>query len=469
VTQHLDDVLAKSAVDIAALIAGGDVSSEQVTLACLDRIDHANPELNAFVTYGRRRALFAARACDRKRRKLDRLPPFFGVPTGIKDMNLVREFATRFGSAAVRMPYIPVDDRLTGRMREAGFVIVGKLATSEAGALPIVEPRSHPPTLTPWRSAGARSAGGSSGGSGSAVAAGLLPIAPGTDGAGSIRIPASFNGLVGLKPSRGRIGNAYGLKDKHVLYTDGPIARSVLDAAHLFDAMAGITVGKPALGPPPATTFAAATHVTTPPLHIRVSYHHGLATTEPDVVEAVRRVARLLEAAGHHIDESPWISMDLDDFLPVWQRSVAKARLILKRHGVEPATAWLRGQGEKISQAQADTARDMLETKILSWFGEADLWLSPTVCGVAPKIGLGSGTDGEAVFRRTAPLGGFTAPFNVTGQPAISIPVGCDHQGLPIGVQLAARRYHESTLLSVAAALERQLPAITTAASHPLR
>lgn len=452
----LHDPFAHSATGLARLVAEGAVSAEELTRSYLDRIERLDPRLHAFVTVGRRRAIFAARRRDNARKKLGRLPPFFGVPTGIKDLNFVSGFPTRFGSAGARVPFLPFDDALTRRMRAAGFVIVGKLATSELGALPITEPSTHPPTVTPWNLG--RSAGGSSGGSGAAVAAGLVPIAPGSDGAGSIRIPASFNGIVGVKPSRGRVANAFHRPDRTILYTDGPLARSVLDAAHLLDALAGITVGKPSWAPLPEASFATLSGGATRRLRVRVSLTHGLGPTEPDVAAAVSRVADALAALGHEVEAAPWFDAALETFVPVWQHTMVESRIIVSSRKLAPVAAWLRDAGGKVTSEAAEARKAELSAAIFGWFGDADVWLSPTVGTVAPPTGLGRGDDGPTAFYRCAPLGGFTAPFNLSGQPALSLPVGVDRHGLPIGVQLAGRMYQEGTLLAVARRLEETFP-----------
>ncbi len=465
--EAFDEVLEKSAVDLARMVAVGEVSSEELTRACLDRIARLNPHLCAFVTYGERRSLFAARRRDRARRTYAKseLPPFWGVPTGIKDLNFAREFPTRLGSAAVRFPFVPVDDALTRRVRAAGFVVLGKLATSEAGALPVTEPLTHAPTLTPWclegvaggprtlEGLGGRSAGGSSGGSGAAVASGLLPIAPGSDGAGSIRIPAAFNGLVGMKPSRGRVANAFGLPDRNILYTDGPIARSVGDAAHMLDALSGMTVGKPSWAPPPDGTFAELMRRPLQKLRVRVSYEHSLGPTDPDIRAAVRKAADELAREGHDVEEHPWLDLGIDVFLPVWQHSVAESRILLRTRGLSSQTAWLIREGKTLNKAFVASRQAELSQRTLDWFGEVDIWLSPTVSTVAPPVGLACG-DGELGFRNAAPLGGFTAPFNLTGQPALSLPVGLSRDGLPLGIQLAGRLFEDGTVLALAAQME---------------
>lgn len=454
----LHDPFARSAIELARLVAEGAVSSEELTRSYLDRIERLDARIHAFVTVGRRRALFAARRRDDARKKLARLPPFFGVPTGIKDLNFASGFPTRFGSAGARVPFLPFDDALTRRIRAAGFVIVGKLTTSELGALPITEPATHPPTVTPWNLG--HSAGGSSGGSGAAVAAGLVPIAPGSDGAGSIRIPASFNGIVGVKPSRGRVANAFHRPDRTILYTDGPLARSVLDAAHLLDVLAGITVGRPSWAPLPEASFATLSNGGGAPrrLRVRVSLSHGLGPTDPDVAAAVARVADALASLGHDVTPAPWFEAALETFVPVWQHTMVESRIIVSSRKLAPVAAWLRDAGGRVTREAAEQRKSELSAAIFAWFGDADIWLSPTVGTVAPPTGLGRGDDGSAAFYRCAPLGGFTAPFNLSGQPALSLPVGLDRRGLPIGVQLAGRMYEEGTLLALARRLEETFP-----------
>jgi amidase len=476
----LKQLLDGSVVDLAAAIARQEVTSEEVTRACLARIRRWNPVLQAFVTYGERRALFQARRADARIRARDgrRLPPFLGVPTGIKDLNLTRDFPTRFGSRAVRVPYLPIDDALTSRMREAGFVVLGKLATSEIGALPVAEPLIHGPTLTPWcfdetgriRTRDAlglpapRLSGGSSAGSGSAVAAGLVPIAPGSDGAGSVRIPAAFGGLVGIKPSRHLVRNAFWRKDPLIFYTDGPIARTVQDAAALLDVLAGLTVGAPNLLPIPSETFAETCRRvvtgaprTARPLRIAVSFEHALAPTQPDIRQALERVASLLSDAGHEVVERPWFALNLDDFLPIWQHATTQSRATVGDRGVLPTTAWLRREGDRVSPARFHELIETFARQCEAWFEGFDVIVSPTTCEVAPPLGLAAGDDGERGFRNVAKLGAFTAPFNLTGQPALALPIGLDRTGFPMSVQLAGPVRSEPRLLELAAWLEATL------------
>ncbi len=446
-----------SAVAQATLLRRRELSSEELVRLYLDRIQRLNPVLHSFVEIFADEALKEARTKDAElgKKRAD-LPPFFGVPSAIKDMNLVRRHRTRFGSRAGKLGWSPVDDRTTARMREAGFVFLGKLGTSEYGAMPITEPDIHPPCANPW--ALTRTPGGSSGGSGAAVAAGLVPIAQGSDGAGSIRIPAAFCHLYGLKPARGRLRNAFMLPDEHVLYTDGPLARTVDDAAAMLDAMAGITVGKPHWAPPPPRPFGELAREAPSRLTIRFATRVHLADTHPAARDLVLSTARCLEGLGHHVEEAPLTDIALETFLPLWQKLIADMPLV-RWDDTQPVTRWLALAGKQISRARVEELGARLESELLSWFGDADLWLTPTVPELPPLLGLARIPESpESIFARAAQLGAYTATFNITGQPAASLPLGLTEDGLPLGVQIAGRRFDEATVLAISRVLESEMP-----------
>ncbi|MEO7094275.1 MAG: amidase, partial [Polyangiales bacterium] len=300
-----DAILDLSAVEQARRIRIGDLDAEELVELYLARVARLDPALSAFVQVDAEGAIREARRKDRLRGRGD-LPPFHGVPIGIKDLNLARGMFARFGSRAFERFIAFSDDETTGQLKLGGFIVLGKTATSELGTLPITEPDIHPPTRNPWNLE--HTCGGSSGGSASAVAAGMLPIAQASDGAGSIRIPASFCGLYGLKPSRGRVANPFNLDDRRLIYTMGPIARSVEDAAAMLDVMAGIGVGKPHWAPPPPRSFHALTNEAPPRgLRIKLVLDSPLARTHPEVRAAVIRVAKLLEEQGHRVEEGAMV------------------------------------------------------------------------------------------------------------------------------------------------------------------
>ena len=393
------------ALVLAKLVREGAISSEELVRHHLARIEAMNPSLSAFVTVFDD-AVKGARRKDRERlRHRDSLPPFHGVPIGIKDLNVVRFTRTRFGSRGMPAIVLPFDDANVRPLRRAGFVILGKLSTSELGAMPVTEPDIHPPTRNPWSPT--HTAGGSSGGSGAAVAAGMLPIAQGSDGAGSIRIPSAFCGLYGLKPSRGRIVNQFRLPDRRILYTSGPMARTVSDAAALLDVMAGIDTGRTHWAPPPARPFAAR-RASPKPLRIKVVESTGMVPTDPDILLALRHTARILERLGHVVEEARLPESGLDEFLPIWQRLIGGIPL-MRWSRAQPVTAWLREGAKGLKRREVDVLEDRLVDRFAPKFGTADLWLTPTVAVGPPPIGAWAGLPPADAFARAATLAAFTA------------------------------------------------------------
>ena len=452
----MEDLLEVSALEQARLVRTREVSAEDLARLYLGRIATRNDALQAFVTVFGERALRAARAKDRETRSGSAadLPPFHGVPIGIKDLNGVRGSFGRLGSRAFRYLFWPVDDPSVAQIRRGGFVFLGKLATSELGALPVTEPDLHPPTRNPWDLE--VTPGGSSGGSGAAVAARLIPLAHGSDGAGSIRIPSSFCHLFGLKPSRGRVPNFIERGDR-TMTTCGPLARTVEDAAAMLDVQAGVTVGKPSRAPLPEAPFLDLARRRPGPLKIRFTTTSRLTGTTPEIDRAVRSVATCLEGQGHHVEEGPTPEGDLAEFLPLWQHLIAHAP-ILRPSVLQPVTRWLYLAGKKLDGKVVMARRAELERRVLEWFGDADLWVTPTVAVPPPRIGAWRDLPPEEAFTAAAALGAFTAIFNVSGQPAASLPIAVSAEGHPIGVQLAGRPLGDGTVLSVARAVEEALP-----------
>jgi len=450
-----NDVLSATALDQADLIKRRALSSEELVRLYLDRIDRIDPRLNAFVSTFRRRALADARDKDAMVRRGEALPAFHGVPTGIKDLNFVRFAWTRMGSRGTPPVFSPVDDKTTAAVRRGGFVILGKLATSELGAMPVTEPDIHPPTRNPWSVW--HTPGGSSGGSGAAVAARLLPIAQGSDGAGSIRIPSAFCHLYGIKPARGRVANAFGKPDRDILYTCGPIARSVEDAAAMLDVMAGLDVGRPHWAPPPPRPYREMLSARPEPLTVRFSTRAPMGETHPEIAAAVTRAARLLSDLGHHVEEAPLPHGTLEEFLPLWQRLIAEMPLAYFPR-TQPITRWLAEPGKSLRSEDMLALHRKLAARILADLEAADLWLTPTVAVPPPRVGAFAGRPPAEAFAEAAVLGAFTVAFNLTGQPAASVPLGLTSEGLPMGLQLGARPLREDVVLQVSRQLEEAMP-----------
>ena len=439
------EILDASALEQAALVRTRAISSEELVRTYLERIEVLDPELCAFVRVHRRRALAQARRKDAELRTGGAaLPPFHGVPTAVKDLNLVRGSVARFGSRAVWIPS-PVDCRSTASLRRGGFVILGKTATSELGAMPVTEPEIHPPTRNPWDLE--RSSGGSSGGAGAAVAGALLPIAQGSDGAGSVRIPASLCGLYGFKATRGRVPNAYGLRDPELLYSCGPLARTVEDAAAMLDVLAR------------SDELLRALRTTGPRRRLRIGVltHSPLAPTHPEIAEALRSVAKLLEAMGHTLSEMRAPEGSVEEFLPVYQRQLAGAPAFFPWR-LQPVTRWLRAAGKKVSAERARAIQRELTRRILAALEPFDLCLTPTVPIETPRVGAFSALPAPEAFARAALLGVYTAPSNISGAPSASLPMGRMFGRWPMGAHLIGRVGEDALVLQVSRQLEEAMP-----------
>jgi amidase len=448
----------QSAVELARRIRAREVSSEDVLDACLERIDEVDGSVTAFVHVLRDRARAEARAADAKLRgRGAKLGPFHGVPIAVKDLNLAKGSFCRFGSRAFERLFVPFDDPVVARLRKAGFVVVGKTSTSELGSMPVTEPDIHAPTRNPWDIG--VTAGGSSGGAGAAVAAGMVPIAQGGDAAGSIRIPSSFCHLFGLKPSRGRVQNPFTLDDEHIIWSCGPLANTVGDAAAVLDVMAGVTVGKPHWAPLPGRPFAQLAEEAPRGLRVGLAVRSNHVETEPDIAAAVERVARELSKMGHHIEER---TLDLpegiiEEFLPVWQATAATAP-VYDWSLTQPVTRWLGEQGMRVDHAEVVRIIQQLGAVVLERFGDADVWVTPTVAVAPPAIGAWKHLSPPETFREATKLGVFTAPFNISGQPAASVPAGRSRKGHPVGVQIAGKPLADGLVLALARELEKRMP-----------
>jgi amidase len=450
-----------SALETARKLERGELSAHQVVAHYLARIRDLDGGLSAFVEVFERDAM-------RQARRVVPTGDLSGIPVAVKDLNAVRFSHMRLGSRATARLWTPFDDLTVRRLRRAGMVIVGKASTSELGVLPVTEPATHPPTRNPHDPE--HSAGGSSGGSAAAVAARLAPVALGSDGAGSVRIPASFCGVVGFKPSRGLVANPFGLDDPDLIWTCGPIARSVADAAALLDVLAdpGPTRFERAVDslqrrrsghPEPALKprFLAQLGDAPTSLEVRFTTSSVLGDSDPAVARAVREVAALLGRLGHRVREmGPLGGTTPEEFLPLWQANSMVMPWLDERR-LEPFTRWLREGSRSVSKKQARALTHTIARRVMDAFADADIWLTPTVSSTAPRVGLFRGLTPPQTFERAARIAAFTAPFNLTGQPAISIPVASSPGGLPIGAQLVGRPNADELVLQLAGAVEREL------------
>jgi amidase len=401
--------------------------------------------------------------------------PFRGVPFLLKDLQaLYAGVRTTSGSRLLADFVAPIDSELVLRHKRAGLVVAGKTNTPELGILPVAEPALFGPARNPWDLD--RTTGGSSGGSAAAVAAGLVPMAHGNDGGGSIRIPASCCGVFGLKPTRARITMAPLVGDvMNGLVIDHALTRSVRDSAALLDATHGPAPGDPYPAPPPARPFAD--EVGADPGRLRIAWTDRApigAEVHPDCRTAVRDAAMLCEELGHDVVEAaPPVSGEelYGAFLTVWTAGIASGvELVASVVGrapspelLEPLTLGLYREGSRVSAPRylnAVAALQRMARAVAAFFLAHDLLLTPTLARPPVRIGELRPDEGDpvAALRRAAEFVPFTGMFNATGQPAMSVPLFWNDAGLPIGVQFAARYGDEATLFRLAAQLEAARP-----------
>ena len=451
----------------AAAVRAGEFTAVELTEHYLRRTEHLNDEVGAFITVIADDALDQARRVDDVLRRGEAPDsPLLGVIAPVKDLDLMAGVRCTFGSTLFADFVAPTDAEFVSRMRAAGLIITGKTNTPEFGLPCYTENQIAPPARTPWDLS--RSAGGSSGGAAAAVSTGLASIAQGSDGGGSIRIPASVTGLVGIKPSRGRVGMAPLVDQLGELAVVGPLARTVADAAAFLDILAGGSVGDPFAHPPltPGHFLAAAQQR---PTRLRIGRYRDpvIADTEldPECIAAYENTSQLLLELGHELVdiERPFSPEAVPAFEAVWDGGVAALPLPADADDhMVPLSRWLRDRGQRRSAAEVFHAVQRMRETARAAIEATERWdavLTPTLAHVpAPVGGLRDDGDPAADFQAQKEFTPFTAPYNVTGQPAISLPQWWSPAGLPIGVQLVGRPGDESTIISLAAQLEEAAP-----------
>lgn len=443
------------AAQITALRAG-ELSPAELTTAYLDRIDRI-ADLGAFVEVTRDAAISRARALPRPASGA-----LWGVPLADKDLVARAGVPTRYGSRA-RVDHVPTaSDPLAEALDDAGAVNVGKTSTSEFGLTGFTEPLIHAPARDPWLpSAGA---GGSSGGAAVAVAAGLLPAAVGSDGGGSIRIPSATVGVVGLKPSRGRLPIGSGLDSPDQLSVTGPIARSAEDAGVLLDALVALGPYPYATGARDAGSFADAARREPGRLRIGTTTVSPWDETERIVLDpaartAVDTAAAWLAEAGHGVDDADWHPRGYPELFHVlWRASAARIPLSAADAAlVEPLTAWLVDEGRRLTSLallEGLTAARAFERRTIADFAAFDAVLTPALAQSPQPVGAYAGHSPERTFAMQVEYAPYSSFVNVAGLPALTLPVTTDAEGHPVSVQLIGRPGGEATLLSLAAQLE---------------
>ena len=455
------------AVALRDLLRSGAVSSTDVTSHFLDRIGRQNPLLGAFITVTADQAMEQARAADalRSRSEADDLPLLHGMPVAFKDLTDVAGVVTTHGSAALDHKPAPADAPLVALFKDAGAISLGKTQVPEFGLTAYSENRIAPPSRNPH--APSRSSGGSSGGSAAAVAAGLLPFAPGTDGGGSVRIPAAACGLVGLKPGRGVVAAGESTGDPARLVAPGPLARSAEDAALMMDVLA------------PGNQYLSAITQEPPRLRIGVTLDSPWSSTFPftpdrEALDALQAGETLLEQAGHTLANAGirYDNRYPDAFTTAWTAGVGAARISPSREALlAPLTRTFRRRAQQRSPAKLAEALAFLrqfQHDTLAQYGQWDLMLMPALAQTPRPVGWFTGTahggdrwpsaqwpgDADGDYRKQCEYAPWSSMVNVCGLPAITLPVhwtgGAAGSGLPMGIQLVGPMGSEALLLQVA-------------------
>lgn len=471
-----DELGSLDAADQAALVAKGELTPLELVDAAIARIERLDPELNAVIhpLFDRARE----RAASSDLAAGDRA--FRGVPVVVKDLDGTYAGApNHMGCRLLKdAGHLATEtSHLFAKLEAAGFVVVGKTNTPEFGLVPTTEPLAYGPSRNPWDTT--RSTGGSSGGSAAAVASGMVPVGHAGDGGGSIRIPASECGLVGLKPSRGRVSMGPGEGEPWAgLVARLAVTRSVRDTAAVLDAVSGPMPGDPTVAPPPARPYTD--EVGADPGRLRIGFQlavpNGSAVLQPEVEAGVRAAAALLASLGHDVDEVRVAGLDDDGLVAhftncygAWVAAeidhvAALAGRPAEPGGFEPGTWLLYEMGKAVTGAQYVAGREYLEgatRRLAEWWPSGDeVLVTPVIPEVPPVLGSFTPTDDNplAGLVKSTQIVPFTVPFNVSGQPAISLPLHWSESGLPVGIQFVAAYGREDLLIRLAAQLEAAQP-----------
>jgi amidase len=462
------DLMFQSAIDLASMVRSGDVSARELVQCSLDRIEELNPTLNAFVQIDAEGALAAA---DQVKPGDER--PFAGVPIAIKNNRPVKGLRLTYGCSLMADYVCDYDHNVTRRLRDAGFMIVGTTTLPEYGILPTTEARLFGPTRNPWDLQ--RTPGGSSGGAAAAVTAGIVPVAHGNDGGGSVRIPAACCGLVGLKPTRGRISAAPELGDSS-LGIDGMLTRTVAETAAILDILAGYEPGDATWAPPPSEPFAQSAASEPGRLRIAMTTLPPVpdAVVDPICAQAVDDAAELLRSLGHEVEEvvPPWQEDGLRElFGAVFSNhialSISYSGMVAGREptaeDMEPMSWAIFSMIQKVNAVQGMGAAVQLQAyarRLVSFLSPYDALLTPALAERPLPLGTldTAAPEPMATFTRSGLFTPFTPVFNASGQPGISLPLFEGEDGLPLGVQIVGRPAGEGALLALASQLEEAQP-----------
>jgi amidase len=464
----MTDMTGMDATAQADLVRRGEATASDLVEAAIGRIKALNPKLDAVIRtrFDQARAEAAGELPD---------GPFRGVPILFKDLGCTVEGeVTAFGVGPMRDLAWPVTSYLAEAFRAAGFIPLGRTNVPEMGTTVTTEAKSFPPARNPWDPS--RSTGGSSGGSAAAVASGMVPAAHANDGGGSIRIPASECGLVGLKPNRARVSQGPAVGEAWAGGTiDGVVTRTVRDAAAILDVISGRQPGDPYYAPPLSRPLAA--EIGADPGRLRIGMLDrppgDAFLDDPQCRDAVAGAARLLESLGHHVTDSAPAAMFDEGFMHHFGVIIAAdteatfrafETLLGRAIGedeIEPRNAFYRRAGsalDAVAYLQSRAWFGMWARQMASWWSGHDLLLTPTLGAPPPELGWFTAGGPEEEGRRVGSFIPYTAQFNMTGQPAVTLPLHWTPDGLPVGVQLVAGYGREDLLVRVASQLEQAAP-----------
>jgi aspartyl-tRNA(Asn)/glutamyl-tRNA(Gln) amidotransferase subunit A len=456
-----------SGLQLARMISSKKVKPSEVMGAILARIEKVNPKLNAYCTLAQESAMAEARAADRKVTRAKSLGPLFGVPVSIKDLIFTKGLRTTFGSR-MHENFIPDQDEVVvERLKAAGAIVLGKTTSCEFGYKSVTDSPLWGITRNPWNLE--MTPAGSSGGAAAAVASGMGPLAVGSDGGGSIRAPASFCGIFGLKPSRGRIPlypllPGWETLDRRLAHL-GPLTRTVADAALMMEVMAGPDDRDPLSLPGGRVAFRRELKKGIRGLKIAWSLDLGYAVVDERVKAAVESAVKAFAELGAKLEiASPDFPPMHDAFQLIFAAGCAGSigdRLEEWKDRLDRGLVRLTEIGLKASAAdyiRATNRSHILWEKMQAFFEKYDLLLTPTLS--VPPFPVGIDWPREVAGQKVHPLNylAFTYPFNLTGQPAASVPCGWTDDGLPIGLQIVGKRFADVTVLRAAAAFEEARP-----------
>ncbi|MBP2368106.1 amidase [Pseudonocardia parietis] len=462
-----DEITWRSATDLARAVRAGELSPDEVATAAVDRVEQVNPGLNAIVAFDREQVLRDARELTAAVSRGDELGPLHGVPFTIKDLTAVAGLPTTFGMVPLKDNIADTDAVVVRRLREAGGLFLGKTNTPESGYYGGTDNHLFGPTHNPWKRG--HTAGGSSGGAAAAVAAGLGPLAEGSDGAGSVRIPAALCGVVGLKPTTGVIPQTILAGRYYTWAYHGPITRTVADNALMLDVLAGPDTADPLTIERPERSYTEAVRGDIRGLRVAFSPDLGLGChVDPEVLAVCREVLPVLEHLGATVTEATpgWGAVSEAMWHGIWVPGFASEHDLLdweSLHGeVDENLIELMREGERLTGVdvgRAEVTRGAMWDTWTRFMDDYDVLVSPTLCSASFELERFAPEWLDGTSLREQLLDWLlTYPYNMLNNPAVTLPAGFTADGRPVGLQVAARHRQDALVLRVAGCVEQARP-----------